>query len=63
MSNNQTKWHCADCLWCMANKEKHECHFYAPQITSGSGTGWSNQNWPFIGIDDYCSEWKPRGDA
>jgi len=34
------------------------CRRYAPRILSGSGTGWSKQNFPVISTDVWCGEYE-----
>jgi hypothetical protein len=36
---------------------KAECRRHAPQMLSGSGSGWSNQLWPYVKPTDWCGEW------
>lgn len=60
--SNQTQLHCTDCFWCMVRDNKRECHFNAPQIVSGSGSGWSDQSWPIVQPNDYCSEHEEKTD-
>ena len=36
-----------------------ECRRHAPQMLSGSGTGWSEQLFPFVRTDDWCGEFQP----
>lgn len=56
MNKNQ----CFNCIWAKgvgSVVNPLECHYNAPRIISGSGTGWSDQNWPKVKTDDYCSKW------
>ena len=39
-----------------SNNVKNECRRYAPQMLSGSGTGWSNQLFPNVKESDWCGE-------
>lgn len=40
-----------------------ECRKKAPRIIHGSGTGWSNQKWPYTQYDRWCGEFKEKTNA
>lgn len=51
---------CKDCHWSNINNENMECHLNAPTVLHGSGTGWSDDKWPHVLEDDYCSDFAFR---
>ena len=52
------KYRCDSCFWGRPFCDKKiECHFNAPTVLHGSGTGWSDDKWPTVKYDDYCSEY------
>jgi hypothetical protein len=55
----------ACCQTCMFSREGIvsgskvlECHFNAPQVLSGSGTGWSPQLFPMVFSDNWCGKFE-----
>jgi len=56
---------CLDCIYSahsvVRGYESLTCHRYAPHpLAGGSGTGWSDFDWPVVGINEFCGEFKSR---
>lgn len=54
---------CSRCAFSAVSVVKgHEaltCHRYAPHpLVGGSGTGWSDYEWPVVATTEFCGEWE-----
>jgi hypothetical protein len=57
---NNDKNTCTNCFFSgteiISGEEAMVCKRYAPRIISGSGTGWSGQNFPVVSSNELCGE-------
>ena len=60
---------CKDCIYSKKNTKKdlendykkaYQCRIRPPQIIHGTGTGWSNQQFPDMNADDWCGHGTPK---
>lgn len=69
------KQRCGDCRFYKREPQVEECHRYPPRVEADQFTReiarilesaeWENiqnERWPYVDENDWCGEWKPKGD-
>ena len=56
---------CHECFWArfIEDRTMFECHYHAPRVVGGVGTGSSEIIWPAVYPNDYCSQYAEMSKA